>query len=346
MRVALICDTHFGARSDSRHFERNFKRFFEKIFFKRIAEEGIREIIHLGDLVDRKSSINYQTLSNTRSYFFDPLKDLGVHLRAMVGNHDCHYKSTTRVNAVRELLAGSGATVYEQPEETFVGEVPTLFLPWTTEDTVEKRNAMIAASTSRMAMGHLDLVGFEMYRGRESTCGQDASLYDKFDLVASGHYHCKSSRGTVHYLGAPYELTWSDCGEPHGFHILDTDGLRLEFVENPFRIHSKIFYKPGLSVSGDFLDKVVRVVVEERGDEADVQRVASSIESAGAAVIQVVDSNPAVEVLADENTLAETENATSLIRRSVARLDGVSDDEKADLEELMLTLYSEAQRGE
>ena len=58
MKIALITDTHFGARNDSLLFLDFFRKFYENIFFPTLKERGIKEIIHLGDVVDRRKFIN------------------------------------------------------------------------------------------------------------------------------------------------------------------------------------------------------------------------------------------------------------------------------------------------
>ena len=60
MKVALITDTHFGARNDSLLFLDFFRKFYENIFFPTLKERGITDVIHLGDVVDRRKFINYQ----------------------------------------------------------------------------------------------------------------------------------------------------------------------------------------------------------------------------------------------------------------------------------------------
>ena len=74
---------------------------------------------------------------------------------------------------------------------------------------------MTALSTSKcpIVLGHLEIRGFEMYRGMLENHGMDANVFDRFDTVCSGHFHHKSSRGGIHYLGSPLQFTWSDYGD-------------------------------------------------------------------------------------------------------------------------------------
>ena len=47
MKIALITDTHFGARNDSLPFNDYFYKFWEEIFFPLIDKKKIDTIIHL-----------------------------------------------------------------------------------------------------------------------------------------------------------------------------------------------------------------------------------------------------------------------------------------------------------
>jgi DNA repair exonuclease SbcCD nuclease subunit len=55
--------------------------------------------------------------------------------------------------------------------------------------------------------------------------GRSRSIFDNFTKVFSGHYHTRSTNGTVFYLGNPYEMYWSDVNDTRGFHIFDTETL-------------------------------------------------------------------------------------------------------------------------
>ena len=42
MKVALVTDTHFGARSDNLAFDRFFAKFYDECFFPYLEKEGIK----------------------------------------------------------------------------------------------------------------------------------------------------------------------------------------------------------------------------------------------------------------------------------------------------------------
>ena len=71
MKVAIITDTHFGARSDSIPFDNFFESFYNDSFFPEIEKQGVKTIIHLGDIFDRRKYINFNTLASCKKYFFD-----------------------------------------------------------------------------------------------------------------------------------------------------------------------------------------------------------------------------------------------------------------------------------
>ena len=61
MKIALITDTHWGARNDNVIFSNYFRKFYDNIFFPLLEERNIKTLIHLGDVVDRRKYINFKT---------------------------------------------------------------------------------------------------------------------------------------------------------------------------------------------------------------------------------------------------------------------------------------------
>ena len=130
MKIALITDTHFGARNDSLLFNDFFKKFYEDIFFPTLKERNIKKIIHLGDVVDRRKFINFKTLNSMKEILFTPLEEMGCDMEIIVGNHDIYYKNTLAVNSMHELTKGmSRITVYNKPTEVSLdGKNTAVFL--------------------------------------------------------------------------------------------------------------------------------------------------------------------------------------------------------------------------
>ena len=54
MNIAIITDTHFGARNDNINFSEYFYRFYEEQFFPYLKENNIKTCLHLGDILDRR----------------------------------------------------------------------------------------------------------------------------------------------------------------------------------------------------------------------------------------------------------------------------------------------------
>ena len=84
---------------------------------------------------------------------------------------------------------------------------------------------MIEKSKCPVAMGHLELNGFEAHRGYIMDHGDSTAPTDRLK-VFSGHYHRKSTRGNISYLGNPYQIYWNDYRDRRGFHIFDTRDIR------------------------------------------------------------------------------------------------------------------------
>ena len=120
MKVAIVTDTHFGARNDSADFLDYFVRFYDELFFPMLETRGIKTILHLGDIVDRRKFISYVTLRRMRECFIDRLENYEAHI--LVGNHDIPYKNTNDINAMRELFEGkNNIKLYMDPAEVTIG---------------------------------------------------------------------------------------------------------------------------------------------------------------------------------------------------------------------------------
>jgi DNA repair exonuclease SbcCD nuclease subunit len=241
MKIAIITDTHVGARNDSDVFNEYFITFFEQIFFPYLEENNIDTILHLGDVFDRRKYANYRTIDLWNNRIFERLNDYNVHIT--LGNHDVYYKNTNRVNSVDQILKPYNFNVYRGPQTVEFDGLPILLLPWINSENNEESLKAIQETNAEICAGHLEILGFEMFSGNINYYdGLDKNIFGKFDTVMSGHFHHKSESSGIHYFGSPYHITWNDWGDSRGFHTFDTETREIEFIENPYQIFHKIYY--------------------------------------------------------------------------------------------------------
>ena len=112
----------------------------------------------------------------------------------------------------------------------------------------------------------------DRHHGFPSETGMEKSVFNKFDMVMSGHFHKKSDDGHIFYLGTPYQIFWNDDKCPKGFHIFDTETRTLERIINPYTIFKKVYYDDSngedfnYNQIKDLKDKYVKLVVVNKKD--------------------------------------------------------------------------------
>ena len=243
-KVAIISDTHIGAKNDSQHIIDHQAKFFNDVFFREIQKRDIKHIIHLGDLLDRRRFINFKVLKHLRDNFISKLSDMGLSMDILIGNHDTYFKNTNELNSLNLILSGyDNINVIDECQEVDYDGTSVAYVPWINKQNEKSSVNFINTTTANVLFGHLELRGFSIFNHDEISDGRlDTKPFLKFDLVLSGHYHTKTNLGDIHYVGAPYQTTWIDWGCDKGFHILDTNTLVLEFIKNPDELFINFLY--------------------------------------------------------------------------------------------------------
>ena len=116
MKIALLNDTHFGARNDSPAFMKYQNRFYDELFFPYLIDNNINTLIHLGDVVDRRKFINHNTAHNFKHKFWNRLDELNIDTHVLLGNHDTYYKNTNQINAMDNLSLSKDIKIYRKPD--------------------------------------------------------------------------------------------------------------------------------------------------------------------------------------------------------------------------------------
>ena len=348
-KVAIITDTHWGARNDSQVFSNYFAKFYENVFFPTLEERGIRTVIHMGDIVDRRKFINYKTLFQMRHHFFDACYGRYINLHMIIGNHDTFFKNTNSLNSMDclRLHDDHQVHIYEEPTEVDFDGLKCLMMPWICDETREQSLKAIQDTKAQILFGHLEVKGFEMHIGSFSREGVDASIFQKFDMAMSGHFHHKSDNGNIYYLGNPYQITWSDYKDPRGFHIFDTETRELEFILNPLEMFHKIYYddyKMTLeSIQNEdyskYKDCYVKVVVIKKNNPFWFDTLIDNLYKVDVGDISVVENFDEDFLMGDENLIDEAEDTMTILSKYVNSL---NIDNKKELDTLMQSLYTES----
>jgi hypothetical protein len=343
MTIALITDQHLDGRKGSLVFWDYFMKFYDEVFFPTLKKEGITTIIDLGDTFDNRKSIDFNVWNRIRKYYFDRLRDSGIFVHMILGNHCTYYKNTNEINSPELLLNEyDNIEIYSKPETVMIEGTKILMMPWINSQNYEETMTWINDTSAEIAMGHLELDGFEVTPGMKMDHGMDPSIFSKFKQVFSGHYHHKSSRGNITYLGNPYQMFWNDYKDPRGFHLYEPQKNKLKFVQNPYEIFKKIYYNDAnddLSIDPtQYSDCYVKIIVEEKKDYLKFEDMIEKLYDANVIDLKIVET--LVDGDTNEEVNVEVKDTLTLLNEYIDEVDMSVD--KSDLKKLMRLLYIES----
>lgn len=239
--IAFLGDTHFGIKSFNQSFFENQIKFYEEQFFPYLLKHNITQVIQTGDLWDNRNFMNNLILQQFKNRFAKWFVDNKVHLHTLLGNHDIYYKNTldtsfqsTNLNEFSEYVH-----YYNTQEIIHIDGYKVLFVPWVIDyDDFDVENT----ENVDLVVGHFDLKGFELENNIISQVGFEQQDFEKYELVITGHYHKKTRKDNIFYIGSPYQLTWNDFCDDRGFVLLDKK-YETTFIENTASVkHVRIYY--------------------------------------------------------------------------------------------------------
>jgi DNA repair exonuclease SbcCD nuclease subunit len=267
----------------------------------------------------------------------------------LVGNHDTFYKNTNKVNSLDLLLSKyKNINVIEHPKEYVFDKTKILFVPWICADNESAVFKIMESTQAQICCGHFEIQGFEMYKGTTIDHGLDKKIFDKFDIVLSGHYHHRSTKNNITYCGTPYELTWSDYDDPKGFHVFNTDTRELKFICNPnimfFKYHyddeNKTIEEVVLDDFSLYNNAIVKVIVINKNNPYWFDMVIEKLEQAGVCDLQIVDDHFHMDTEPEIDIISQAEDTLTILNKYISSMQIQTN--KNQLENLIKNLYNEA----
>jgi DNA repair exonuclease SbcCD nuclease subunit len=277
--------------------------------------------------------------------FFDKLEERGIRVHMLAGNHDTYYKNTNDVNSPDLLLREyNNIDVIDSPETIVIDGTSICMMPWICPENYQESIDEMKNTKAEICMGHFEIAGFAMHRGMESHDGLSKEIFDKFDMVFSGHYHHRSDDGHIYYLGNPYELTWQDFKDTRGFHLFDLERRELEFISNPNTMFERVEYddKDCEPIDLDLIDlsgKYVKLVVVNKTDYYKFDKFIQKLYNKGCYEIKIIEDFSEFE----EGQIDEEINLEDTVSVLSNYVDSIETDvDKEQIKTFMRTLYTEA----
>ena len=137
------------------------------------------------------------------------------------------------------------------------------------------------------------------------------------------------------------EITFSDHGEPKGFHVIDTETRELEYIENPSRMFHKLKYEDNKAYNKSFYssyeNRYVKVFVSSNKDPVKFDKFLEGLYAAQVANLTIVEEEDLEQEKVDIDMKKDT---LTLIQDEVDSLKCEGDKEK--IKKMIRDLYMES----
>ena len=342
-KVAILGDTHFSFRQDSTAYIEYIRDFYDNKFIPYLIENNIKTVVQTGDFFDNRKSLNIKAWNFCKSVLLNPLREAGIELITYAGNHDVVYKNTNELYSVKEFVSKE-----EFPNVTVIDTLIEIgniaYIPWINKENYDEFIKWQEKASSDIVFGHFEFSGFDLMKGVENKHGLQASNFKDIPLVISGHFHTRSQKGNIVYVGTPYEMTWADFGDPKGFHILDTKTHDLTFIKNEKVLYHKVYYDDSV-IDYDtefdysrYQDTYIKVYVVKREHDKMWDRFTNSLFNCDAIDINIIEQE--IEYAEIDVDDLDVEDTQSILLRSAEEVPNMNNEL---LKKLLTELYVEAE---
>lgn len=327
MKIVKLGDLHVGVRGGNIHFRNFIKAWLLEYFLPWCVANGVDRIIQYGDFFDVRKSLYGLDKEWIEKEFIPACVDAGIDWDLLIGNHDIQLRHSNRSfhQSIFTEICPEIFSVYSEPTEVEIDGELHLMLPWINEEGREGSNydqciEAIKNSKAKYCHGHLEMEAFPLNRVSNCEHGMDVSIFAKFERVDTGHFHCRSERQNITYVGTPYPLTWIDHGDERGFDVWDSETGKTEFIKSDQTLLTQVCYdydaiaddadllktlKDEDRIQKAFGGRIVKIFVKSKSNSRHYKAFMDAIRKAGCIDYQVVDETVTalVEVKVDETAL-------------------------------------------
>ena len=248
------------------------------------AENGIKDIWVLGDLIDKRL-VDGATLKSTVETLTNAADSGDFEIRLIPGNHEAHDAAGTiftleglaniRKNiSVLGPNAGKGSVISVKDGPNFCA---MSYRPDEQARIQVKYHRDNHAPQGAVMLLHQSLVGG---RAGSWVCPDGVTLEDLDGFIATfaGHFHTPQSiTDTVHYLGAPIQHNFGDSGENRGFWEIRINGKSVKMIHVPLRAPQFFSMDWNVHRSGDLLESA-KILALQENDYLEIQMEGTTAE--------------------------------------------------------------------
>lgn len=345
----ILGDMHIGARNANTVVMEHQLHYFETIFFPYLKTNNIKTILQLGDLFDTRKFSNHLILHNWKKRFFDYLEKENINFITILGNHDIFFKNVLDVNSSSLFLAEyKNINIIDIADDVNIEGVDFLIVPWICEENKKEILEKVKNTNSLYCAGHFEFSGFEINKGMLAPHGEDHKLFSKFDMVYSGHYHTKSKKDNIDYIGIPYELSWIDYEDPKGFLIFNSNDCSTGFIRNTNPLFVKIYYNDKdesdeyfkIIDCSNVKNSYVKLIVVSKTNPHQFEKFLDKLTKLSPIELRIIDELEDFSCIDITENKIEVEDTTSMIDSFIEQSETILD--KTIVKDILKGLYVEA----
>src|SRR5271165_5908267 len=218
-KAIVFTDVHFGLRHNSEEHNKDCLDFIDWLIGEG-KKRNADTCIFMGDWSHHRSNINLLTLDYTMKAL-RKLNNAFLKTYILVGNHDIFYREKRDIHS---MIVGSEFKNIVLIDEPTVKDNVAL-IPWLVEEEWKE----VTNIKSKYLFGHLELPGFKMNANVEMPDNGtlNSAHFKHQEMVFSGHFHMRQTKGKISYIGNPFGHNYSDVWD------FDRGAMFLEWGKQP-----------------------------------------------------------------------------------------------------------------